>query len=61
MIIFEALPSSGIRKALVILTHPHNHPTLLHVKATYDEKRFVEGAYQAAGKIGVTGKKLRTG
>jgi hypothetical protein len=59
LIIFEPVDLS-IRKAVVIAKTPYNHPTFLHVKATYTDKELAREAFHLAGKTKVAANTLQT-
>jgi len=60
MIIYVPIDTK-IRKAYVILRKPHNHPMHLRTKPTAEDKGMLVEAIEAAGKTGLTVRKLLNG
>ena len=52
---------TSIRKAIVYLQNPHNHPMYPKTKPSTEEKDKVRKAINAAGKRGLTVRKLING
>jgi len=52
---------TSIRKAIVYLRNPHNHPMYPKTKPSTEEKGQLRKAINAAGKRGLTVRKLING
>jgi hypothetical protein len=52
---------TSIRKAIVFLHNPHNHPMYPKTKPSTEEKNQLRKAINAAGKRGLTVRKLING
>ena len=55
------LVDASIRKAIVYLRNPHNHPMYPKTKPSTEEKDQLRKAINAAGKRGLTVRKLING
>ena len=60
MVIYIPIDTS-IRKAIIILRNPHNHPMYPKTKPSTEEKDRLRKAITAAGKRGLTVRKLING
>ena len=52
---------TSVRKAIVYLRNPHNHPMYPKTKPSTNEKEQLKKAINAAGKSGLTVRKLING
>lgn len=61
MIIFVPVASENIRKALVVVRHPHNHPMHPRTKPSHSETVTMRKAISTTGSIGLTARTLLNG